>query len=185
MTESMIWVHNPCAPRAEQAPVPLAPRSARRAEVRLGLVDNGKPKARELLLLLAEALGERLPVVATELISKPSAANPLTDAEAAALAERVDLVVTGLGDCGACSAASLQDALLMERNSVPATVLITDVFVSHVARFSDVLGAPGYHHLVVPHPVATKSPEHLQLLARSVADAAVDQLMAAMPALTG
>ena len=182
MTDSTIWVYNPCAPKTEQEPVALARRSAHRAEVRLGLVDNGKPKARELLLV-AEELGKRLPVVAMELVSKPSAANPLTDSEAAALADRVDLVVAGLGDCGACSAASLQDALLLERNGVPATVLITDVFVSHVARFSDVLGAPGYHHLVLPHPVATKAPERLRLLAQSVADAAVDQLVASTPAL--
>lgn len=184
MTESLIWVHDPCPPRVEHEPVPLASRAADRGEVRLGLVDNGKPKARELLSLLGQALGERLPIVATELISKPSAANPLTDAQAADLASRVDVVVSGLGDCGACSAASLQDALMMERHNVPSTVLITDVFVSHIARFSDVLGASGYHSLVVPHPVATKSPERLQHLARSVVDAAVDQLIAAVPALT-
>ena len=40
---------------------------------------------------------------------------------------------------------------------MPATVLITDVFVSHVARFAANLGHPGYHSLVVPHPAATKT----------------------------
>lgn len=185
MNGPTIQVHTPCAPVSETEPVLLAPRTAVGSRVRVGLVDNGKPKARELLLLLAEELRDRLPGVETELVSKPSAANPLTDDEAAGLAGRTDLVISGLGDCGACTAASLQDALLLERNGTPATILITDVFVAHLARFADVLGAPGYHHLVVPHPVATKSSDRLRQLAGSVADAAVNQLVSEEPALVG
>ena len=45
----------------------------------------------------------------------------------------------------------------METAGAPSTVLVTDVFVFTVARFSKVLGGPGCHHLALPHPVATKS----------------------------
>ena len=183
---STIQVHIPCLPESEVVPVSLAPRPvAASADLRLGLVDNGKPRARELLLFLADELKARLPIISTEMISKTSAANPISDDEAQAFAARVDVAVAGLGDCGACTACSVHDALLLERCGVPATVLITDVFVSTVARFSEVLGSPGYHSLVVPHPVAVKPTDHLRDLAAGVADAAVDQLVTPAPALAG
>lgn len=171
-----IRVHRPVVPSAPAAPVELAPRSGVVEGARLLLVDNGKPRAGDLLGMLAEELGRLLPLGSVEMVSKPSAASPLADEEASEIAKRVDLVVTGLGDCGACSACSLHDALLFERAGVPATVLITDVFVSHVARFAVNLGAPGYHSLVVPHPAATKTDDQLGQLALSVAPAARDQL---------
>ncbi|NPC96045.1 UGSC family (seleno)protein [Nocardioides sp. zg-DK7169] len=183
--EATIQVHVPTLPESEVEQVPMAPRTAAEGALRLGLIDNGKPRARELLQMLAEELGTRLPIASVELISKPSAANPISDEEAVGLASRVDLAVAGLGDCGACTACSVHDALLMERHGVPATVLITDVFVSTVARFSAVLGTPGYHSLVVPHPVAVKPAETLRRLAAGVADAAVTQLGAPSPAYAG
>jgi hypothetical protein len=173
-----IRVHRPAVHADPAAPVDLAPRTGVAAGARLLLVDNGKPRARDLLGMLGEEVRRLLPIGSVELVSKPSAASPLADEEAAEIAKRVDLVITGLGDCGACSACSLHDALLFERHGVPATVLVTDVFVSHVARFAVTLGAPGYHSLVVPHPAATKTDGQLRQLALSAAPAARDQLSA-------
>jgi hypothetical protein len=175
-TSRTIRVHRPVVDSEPAAPVDLAPRTPVVEGARLLLVDNGKPRARDILAMLGEELRGLLPLGSVELVSKPSAAYPLADDEAAEIARRADLAVTGLGDCGACSACSLQDALLLERHGVPATTLVTDVFVANVARFAVNLGAPGYHHLVVPHPVATKSDDQLRRLAASVASAARDQL---------
>ena len=100
----------------------------------------------------------------------------LEDEQVRELAPRTDLVIAGLGDCGACSACSLHDAILFEREGVPATVLITEVFIANIARFSEQLGMPGYHSLVVPHPAATKSDEQLRAFAAAVAEAACAQL---------
>jgi hypothetical protein len=171
-----IQVHVPTLPPTAAPPVALAVRRPLEAPIRVGLLDNGKPRAKELLRMIAEELGERVPVGSVELLSKPSAASPITEEEAADLATRVDLAIAGLGDCGACTACSVHDAILMEAAGVPSTVLVTEVFVSTVARFSDVLGAPGYHHLAVPHPVATKSSERLRSLARGVVDATLAQV---------
>ena len=107
--------------------------------------------------MVAEEIGERVRLGSVELLGKPSAASPTTEEEAA---DRRPgrLMVAGLGDCGACTACSVHDALLwMETAGAPSTVLVTEVFVFTVARFSKVLGGPGYHHLALPHPVATKS----------------------------
>ena len=42
---------------------------------------------------------------------------------------------------------------MLEQQGTPATVLITEPFQSVVASSAAKLGAPGYHSLVVPHPV--------------------------------
>jgi hypothetical protein len=143
---------------------------------RLVLIDNGKPRARELLELLASELRARCPIGEVEVVTKTAAGHPLELERAVEVARRADLVVAGLGDCGACSACSLHDAIAFERLGVPATVVITDAFIGHVARFAENLGLPGYPTLVVPHPVSSKDDVHLQRLAAGLADAAAAQL---------
>ena len=66
----------------------------------------------------------------------------------------------------------------IEQAGTPATVLITEPFQSVVASNAAKLGAPGYHFLVVPHPVWGKDEEELRELVQGIADAAVDQLTA-------
>ena len=80
----------------------------------------------------------------------------MSEAEAAELAATSDLVITGLGDCGACSVCSVGDALRMELAGVPSTVVISDVFVGHVASFAASQGFPAYRTVAVPHPVSSK-----------------------------
>ena len=75
------------------------------------------------------------------------------------------MVIAGLGDCGACSACSLGDALKMEGAGVPSTVLISDVFVGHVASFVGHDGLPRLPHAVVPHPVSSKDDAQLGVFA--------------------
>jgi hypothetical protein len=62
---------------------------------------------------------------------------------------------------------------MLEQRGTPATVLITEPFQTVVATNAAKLGAPGYHTLVVPHPVWGKDASEL---ARSVADRALAQL---------
>ena len=68
--------------------------------------------------------------------------------------------------------------MLLEEAGVPATVLITEPFQGIVASHAARLGAPGYHALVVPHPVWSKDEAGLAALARQVADTALAQLTA-------
>jgi hypothetical protein len=175
MTDTVL-VYRPDVQEAPPTPIDLAPRHEIGAGSRLVLIDNGKAKAKELLTYLAAELQTRLPIASVEVVSKASAGYPLEDEHAEELAARADLVITGLGDCGACSACSLQDAIMFERLGVPATLMITEVFVGTVARFSESLGLPGYHTIVVPHPAATKSDPQLKLFAIACADAAIEQL---------
>lgn len=161
---------------APPADLTMAPRHRFEDGARLTLIDNGKPKARELMLMVADGLRERFPIASVEVFAKGSASRVIDDDEIAALASSSDAVIAGLGDCGACSACSLGDALKMEGAGIPSTVLISDVFIGHIASFSVTMGMPGYHTAVVPHPVSSKDDAQLAAYAASVVDVIADQL---------
>lgn len=167
------------SPELQDAPPPAGLRPAARRvlgpDTRLVLVDNGKPRAKELLTLIAERLRDG-GFANVRVLSKPSASAVLDDAQVAELARSADAVIAGLGDCGACSACSLADAIRVENVGVPATVVISDVFVAHVASFAKTLGMPGYHSAVVPHPVSSKNDEQLRRFAAEVAPVVRRQL---------
>jgi hypothetical protein len=77
---------------------PLARRGAVPPGAVLTLVDNSKPRAGELLELLAEELRPRLGIGAVEVVRKPSASRAITPDEARQMAARSHLVISGLGD---------------------------------------------------------------------------------------
>ena len=70
----------------------------------------------------------------------------------------------------------------VELAGTPATVLITEPFQTVVASNAVKLGAPGYHFLVVPHPVWGKDDDELRELVSRIADTAVAQLTAPVAA---
>ncbi len=170
-------------PEVAEEPPPadlaMAPRHGFVDGARLTLIDNGKPRGRELMLMIAEGLKERFPIASVEVFSKGSASRVIDDDEIAAIAASSDAVIAGLGDCGACSACSLGDALKMEGAGIPSTVLISDVFVGHIASFAVTMGLPGYHTAVVPHPVSSKDDAQLEIFAASVVDQVEQQLTGA------
>ena len=55
-------------------------------------------------------------------------------------------------------------------------MLITEPFQGIVASHAVRLGMPGYHALVVPHPIWAEDDDGLQALARQVVDVALAQL---------
>jgi hypothetical protein len=149
---------------------PLAPGA------RLTLIDNGKPKAKEILVYVGEGLKERLQLGSVEVFSKGQASRVIDADEARSIADSSDVVLAGLGDCGACSACSLADAIIIEELGVPSTVLITDVFIRNVAEFSATIGLPNYHSAVVPHPVSSKTDVQIRAYAATVVDLIARQL---------
>ena len=65
----------------------------------VGLIANGKPLAQELLTALAAELQTRLHRdIDVDLLRKPSAAYPITTAQADGMAARAHVGITGVGD---------------------------------------------------------------------------------------
>ncbi len=62
------------------------------------LIENGKPRARDLMQFVAEELRSRQAIAGVEVFSKPSAGKPIEAVEAKEMAARAHLVITGVGD---------------------------------------------------------------------------------------
>lgn len=62
------------------------------------LIENGKPRARDLMQFVAGELRERQSIASVEVFSKPSAGKPIEAVEAKEMAARAHLVITGVGD---------------------------------------------------------------------------------------
>jgi hypothetical protein len=95
---SRITVYRPVATEEPPATVELARRRPLPERPVIGLVDNRKPHARELLELLAEELRGRLGDAEIILVRKPGAGHPLDPEQASDMAARAHIVITGVGD---------------------------------------------------------------------------------------
>lgn len=144
----------------------LAPRVAIPERAVLALIDNGKRNASALL----EAVGRQLVALGAcgsyfLLRKRRGAGQPVADDERTHVSARADMVVTGVGDCGACSACSVHDALLFEESGRPATVVISTPFTRVASSVSAAMGFPGYHSVVVDHPVFGRTDDWLDAAA--------------------
>ena len=55
-------------------------------------------------------------------------------------------------------------------------MILTEPFQGLAASFAATLGMPGYHNILVPHPIASKDEIELHHLASRVVDTVVQQL---------
>ena len=145
--------------------------------MRLTIIENGKPKARPLLEAIAAHLSTQLNGLRVTTVSKTSASWPIDADLAQEVAATSQLVLTGLGDCGGCSANSVADAVMLEKLGVPATTIITEPFQGLVASYSMRLGAPGYACVILPHPVSSRSDSELEVLAEKAAPQVLRRLV--------
>lgn len=93
-----ILVHRPTPDAPSEALTPLAERGRHPDGARLLIVDNGKPRGRELMERISARIAERLRVAEIEVMTKASAGKPLDADETRMLAVRSHLVISGLGD---------------------------------------------------------------------------------------
>ncbi len=65
------------------------------------------------------------------------------------------------------------DAILMEREGVPAVAIVTDVFRATGEAMATSWGVPGYRFLETPHPIANLTDKDLDDRADALVDAVV------------
>lgn len=140
----------------------LARRGADLAGARVGLLENTKHNAALLLTGLGEALvAEHAAAGVTLLRTKTAFAQPVGDDVVAEYARECDVVLTGVGDCGSCSASAVADGVLFEQAGLPAAVICSDAFVATADAMAELRGAPGYRYLTTEHPVAILTPQQV------------------------
>ncbi|HTU84813.1 MAG TPA: UGSC family (seleno)protein [Solirubrobacteraceae bacterium] len=156
----------------------LAPRPADLGGLKIGLLENGKQNARLFIEEVADVLRERYGAGEATLRLKEVFTAPAPPELIDELCAESDVVVIGIGDCGSCSASAVADGVLFERHGTPAAVICSEAFITTADAMAQVQGAPGYHYLTTPHPVAGLTPAQVRERAERVA-ADVAQVLAA------
>jgi hypothetical protein len=153
---------------AKQA-APRAPRTASLAGKRVGLLINTKQNARPFLEEVGRLLTERYGVTITQR-TKTNFAVPEPEDIIKELAAENDVVVTGVGDCGSCSAAAAADGVVLEAAGLPTAVIVTTSFRATADAMAALRGAPGYKYATTEHPVAVLEEDQVKARAAAVLD---------------
>lgn len=137
------------------AELKTAPRPSRTNDLVIGLLANTKRNAPELLAAVAELL--RGEFTGAEVVGPVITAGVMLPSEEqlADLVARCDVVITGLGDCGSCSATTLQVATDLEIRGVPTAAICTEPFLTSASAMAARRGLPGYRFARVEHPVSS------------------------------
>jgi hypothetical protein len=160
----------------------LAARPVGLSGLRLGLLANTKRNAEQFLDQVGRLLGEQYGMTTVVAAKKPNIVDTAPEETLEQLRAECDVVVTGVGDCGSCSASAVADGLLLERSGVPAVVICSDAFMVSADAMADLRGAPGYRYVTTPHPVANLTPDGVKERARQAIPGIVALLTE--PALT-
>jgi hypothetical protein len=146
-----------------------APRLASLHGKRVGLLINTKVNARPFLEEVGRLLQERYDVTLTER-TKVNFAVPEPEDVIKELAAEADAIITGVGDCGSCSAAAAADGVVFEAAGVPVAAIITESFIPTADAMAALRGAPGYKYATTAHPVAVLTPDKVKERAAQVLD---------------
>lgn len=135
--------------------VPMeSPRVASLAGLRVGLLENTKRNAAEILDAVGALLASQQGAGTLVRLTKKQFAMPLPDDMLEELRRECDVVVVGVGDCGSCSAAAVADGIALERAGIPTAVICTEAFVATSTAMAALKGRADYPFLVTEHPVA-------------------------------
>jgi hypothetical protein len=171
----------PGAAEERSAPA-MAARPERLAGLRLGLLANTKRNAEQFLEEVGSLLAEEYDVKPVLARKKASITNPVPPDTLEELRAACDIVVTGVGDCGSCSASAVADGLLLEESGVPAVVICSDAFKVSADAMAQLQGAPGYRYITTEHPVANLDRDGVRARAATAVPQIVALLTEPLPA---
>lgn len=147
---------------------PRAPRPASLKGVRVGLLINTKQNAAPFLHEVGRLLVENYGVASVTHRTKVNFAMPEADEVIKEMAAEADVIVTGVGDCGSCSAAAAADGVVFEAAGLPAAVIVTESFRATTEAMAELRGAPGFPYATTQHPVAVLEEDQVKARAAGV-----------------
>jgi hypothetical protein len=156
----------------------LAPRRSGLRGARVGLLINTKRNAELFLEEVGRLLKQEQGAGSVMARTKLAFAQPVPEDMLEELITECDVVVTGVGDCGSCSASAVTDGIMLEGKGIPAAVICSDAFGASADAIATLRGAPGYRYLTTPHPVAVLTPDEVRDRARQLLDGIVSLLAA-------
>jgi hypothetical protein len=150
-----------------------APRARRRRDLHgavVGLLVNTKQNAAPFLDEVGRLLEERYGATGTMARTKVNFAAPAPEDLVKEMAAGCDVIITGIGDCGSCSASAVADGIAFEAAGLPAAAICSDAFRVTADAMAELRGAPGYPYATTPHPVAVLTPDQVKQRAAEVLD---------------
>jgi hypothetical protein len=148
------------------------------AAKRVALVDNGRPNADKVLELLERELVEQYGIEPTWIRKvdhgRPGMGGwtviPILDV-APNLADEVDLVITGIGNCGGCTLRSVLDVAELESRGVPAVVLVEPSWYEQAKIIGKSVSLPPSRIRVLPlGQITANSADALPLIEENLAE---------------
>jgi len=140
----------------------LSPRPVSLKGLRIGLLDNTKPNATLLLEEIADHLQREHGAGEATLYTKDYFGTPVAQPLLEQIVAANDVVITAVGDCGSCSAASVADGILFERAGVPTVAITSDSFLMSGRAMAQVQGFPGCAFTAVAHPMASLTADEVR-----------------------
>jgi hypothetical protein len=147
-----------------------APRARDLTGATIGLLINTKQNAAPFLDEVGRLLTQRYGATAVTTRTKVNFAQPESEDTIKDMAATCDVIVTGIGDCGSCSASAVADGIAFEAAGLPAAVICSDAFKVTADAMAELRGAPGYRYATTPHPVAVLTPDQVRERAARVLD---------------
>jgi hypothetical protein len=147
------------------------PRARRRRDLHgavIGLLVNTKQNAAPFLDELGRLLAERYGAAGTMARTKVNFAAPAPEDLVKEMAAGCDVIITGIGDCGSCSASAVADGIAFEAAGLPAAAICSDAFRVTADAMAELRGAPAYRYATTPHPVAVLTPDQVKERAAQV-----------------
>ena len=140
----------------------LSPRPVSLKGLTVGLLDNTKPNATLLLDEIVAHLRRDYGIGEVKHYVKDYFGTPVKDELFQQIVSEVDIVITAVGDCGSCSAATVADGIMFERAGIPTVSITSDSFAMSGRAMAEVQGFPGFQFVMVQHPVASLDTEHIR-----------------------
>ena len=167
--------------RTQPAPAVSPGLARRRTDLRgatVGLLENTKHNAALFLDELGKLLIDRYGAAGVVARTKTNFAQPVEDELRKEIAGQCDIVITGVGDCGSCSAAAVMDGVAFESHGTPIAVICSDAFRGSADAIAGLRGMPGYRYVTTPHPVAVLAPDEVRERAERALPEVVSLLVA-------
>lgn len=160
----------------------LAERPVSLKGARVALIDNTKVNAEQLLKKIGDILVSDHGASDARVYKKKHASTPIHEALIEILKHDADVIISGIGDCGSCSSATVLDGIMMEKVGRPAVSIVTHLFVNTGRAMAKQWGVADYKFISVQHPVANLAEAELSLRAQGVVDSVLERLLQAGPA---
>jgi len=129
--------------------------------LRVGLLENTKRNAADVLHVIGDALQRTDGVASLVPYTKHNFALPLPDDLLEELEASCDAVVIGIGDCGSCSASAVADGIMLESRGIPTAVICTTAFDVTAGAMAKLKGRADFPYLRTEHPIANLDAEQV------------------------